>query len=637
MNDCFERNVDRHAQGQRYDMETKYFAAYTRMLGGRKNYITMKANTTYSVPSLTSIDRFIHKQITGFAKEGEVRGDALCSYLRNLGLPLKVCLSEDATGITGRIEYHRKTNQVIGFTLPLDKNGMPIVNSYPARSAAEIESYFYDRKTKNERHPASLINIVMAQPLSKLAPPFCVMVFGTNGKYKASEVQRRWSFITEELKKNGIEVISWAADSDPRFNCAMTRLLQLGTLQPELPPWFNARFDRGRFIPFQDVVHIGTKLRNRLLNHQLQFGTHIITVNHLQSLLRSVSKTEHNLSETTINPKDRQNFDSVLKICNEKCIQLLATNINKSEGTVFYLKIMDKILRAFLDRRLTPLERIRHLWVSTFLLRIWKEFVVSSPRLKIEKHFISTYCYACVEINAHSLVMYISYLKQFQLDHRFDAEFVSSQPCENMFRSIRSFTSTFSTITNCSLLGIIQRMSKIEMLNEISHISLKRFNFPRVGDTNKSYYPEIDRNGCMPNERKGSLPSLDEIFAEIELAKIEALEYAESLGVRLTGNNNLACQFKTTEDKAGPFDPPNPPEIPETEKDRLKFYPEINLANYEQKVDPDSIKEEDEHVKVFTLNKTFSITKHTLIWLLSKTTTKLSSDRLLRVMGIDRN
>lgn len=92
MNECFKRNVKCLQQGYRYNEETKLFAAYTRMIGGRKNYSTFKSNAFYSVPSLQSVDNFIRSKTKRTIREGVVRSDELFNYLRDMNLPFMMNL-----------------------------------------------------------------------------------------------------------------------------------------------------------------------------------------------------------------------------------------------------------------------------------------------------------------------------------------------------------------------------------------------------------------------------------------------------------------------------------------------------------------------------------------------------------------
>lgn len=158
---CFRQNITRSKQGYRYTEDMKLYAAYVRMISGRLAYETFKANAQHSVPSVKSVDRYIDK-VKANVVEGVLRTNELSIYLTNLKLPRIVPLSEDATRITNRVQYDARTNQLVGFVLPLAENGMPNAVINKARSAAEMERCFYDVKTGEEKKRASYLNVVMA-------------------------------------------------------------------------------------------------------------------------------------------------------------------------------------------------------------------------------------------------------------------------------------------------------------------------------------------------------------------------------------------------------------------------------------------------------------------------------------------
>lgn len=605
------------------------------------------------MPCIRSTDRYIAK-VKSNAAEGILRTQELLQYLNDLNLPKVVSLSEDATRVTSRIQYDKSTKQLVGFVLPLSEaNGMPITGCNQTRSAAEFERCFYDVKTGKEKKRSTNVNVVMAQPLVKGIPAFCLLLFGADGSYTAEQVQKRWKFIVSELRKNGIEVITFSSDSDSRYNSVMRRHLNLGRqneVSSGFPAWFNTEFSFDTdYIPVQDMFHIGTKFRNGMLNKSMKFGKHNISVKHLEYVVTKFTKEKHKLCMSTVNPKDRMNVDSVIRICDEKVISLLSL-VTGSEGTVLFLKILNKILRSFLDITLTVLERIRYIWFAVFILRIWREFIVCSKYYTLDKHFLTTNCYSCVEINAHSLVILVLYLRERKLDHFFHPEMFSSQQCESIFRQIRSLSSTYSTVTNCNVLELIQKISKIELQNQISHIKLKNFHFPRIGKPSRSYYPFIDRNGQNQYQNVTQLPSQNEIIEEIELAKMEAIEFAESMGVSLETPNEYVCKIKNTELNHCDTDiealqeclnnivinEDNSSTATTTEnnidEDILQLFSDINLREYSEKINIDNIDENSIYIKVRNNEgKLFCVKKNTLCWILDKSTSKLSSDRLVRV------
>lgn len=93
--------------------------------------------------------------------------------------------------------YDSKSNELVGFVLPLEKNGMPKPSSFKARSAGEIENHFL----KSGQAISSYVFAIMAQPLIPGYPPFCLMIYGSDNKFTAEEVNKKWKFIKDELKK----------------------------------------------------------------------------------------------------------------------------------------------------------------------------------------------------------------------------------------------------------------------------------------------------------------------------------------------------------------------------------------------------------------------------------------------------
>lgn len=322
MQECHKANFNVIPNVHRFDDNLKNFCVYDRIIGGRLHYQTFKANAFHSVPGLRAVDRRIARE-KSTALEGEIRSKELFQYLKDLNLPLLVTLSEDATRIIGRPQYNQSNNQIVGFVLPYDENGIPKQGYFQGRSAAEIESVFYDLHTRKQKNIANNVIVVMAQPVARGIPPFCLQAFGTDLTYTALQVKQRWDFIVKKLNSLGIQVLAFGTDSDTRYNSTMRNQLSLGFKRqledpPEgFPEWFNIRFLRS-FIPIQDTIHIGTKLRNRLLNTPLKIHIHEISYHHLLVLVDRYPKGVHKLTKAIVVPNDRQCFDNVLLLrrCN---------------------------------------------------------------------------------------------------------------------------------------------------------------------------------------------------------------------------------------------------------------------------------------------------------------------------------
>jgi hypothetical protein len=147
------------------------------------------------------------RKYSGQVEEGTFRFQQLKSFLNERRLPNAVWISEDATRITGRVEYDAKTNRCVGFVLPLDDRGLPQhPDVFSATSAEKIEHMF---KTYSVARNAY---VIMARPLQQGVPSFCLTIFGTDNKFKTSDVLRRWKYMKEEAAKVGIVLMGFSAD-----------------------------------------------------------------------------------------------------------------------------------------------------------------------------------------------------------------------------------------------------------------------------------------------------------------------------------------------------------------------------------------------------------------------------------------
>lgn len=148
----------------------------------------------------------------------------------------------------------------------------------------------------------------------------------------------------------------------------------------------------------QDIIHIGTKLRNRLLNMliTLVIGTRVASVTHLKMLINVVPKSVHGLVYSDICPDDRQNFDSLDRIMQPKIRDALGQHIIGSEGTIEYIRICSEITASLLEDDMLPLDRIFNLWRSTYFLRAWRLFVEKTNGLDFDCCFITANAYACM-------------------------------------------------------------------------------------------------------------------------------------------------------------------------------------------------------------------------------------------------
>ena len=168
------------------------------IIAGRSAYQRLSANLP--LPSVPTVLRSI-RDSDNFVLEGEVRLQKLSEYLTKYKLPRELWMSEDATGVTGRIQFEPTTNQVVGFVSPLAENGFPVIKNFPAVDAPTIKSYFDNEKVSR------LVYVIMMQPLQEKAPPYCLCLYGTDNKFTSKDVMQRWNFLLQEAAKYDITIL----------------------------------------------------------------------------------------------------------------------------------------------------------------------------------------------------------------------------------------------------------------------------------------------------------------------------------------------------------------------------------------------------------------------------------------------
>lgn len=371
---------------------------------------------------------------------------------------------------------------------------------------------------------------------------------------------------------------------------------------------------------------IGTKLRNLLLktgsnSNKLPFGKdHFTQVDHLKILLEKFSKDKHQLTASTFDSNDKQNFDSMLRIIDERVLNLLKQHVPKSEATIKFLEIIRNVIEAYTDKDLSPLDRIGKIWDATFLIRIWRHFISSKTDATLKDNFLSRNSYSCIEINAHSMVLLLLYLKKNDMPEYFLPFLFHSQACEGFFRQIRSFTSTYSTVANCSVKEIIGRINRIQLQRDISFRS--DFKYPRASSSVLKIGNEFE------------LPTETQIIECIERSKKSAIASAVEIGLeskRALSKFDISCHIPPIEMKI------NVIRKQETETEsvfQIKPKKSIDLKNFSSLFKDRVVPQDSPYVEIADQKLNRCIVKKTsFCWLLRSDSAKLSSDRLIRVQA----
>lgn len=646
----------------RYEPDLMQFCLYLYIVGGRLMYETLYANLKKSIPSLITIQRHINN--SDQVVEASLRFEQLSKFLSERELPMVVWVSEDATGITGRIQYCSKTDSIIGFVSPLGEDGLPKSSCFPANSAQNIQKYF----AENER--SKYAYVIMAQsPVDKSAS-FCLSVFGTDNRFTNRDVARRWHTIKEEAKKFGIRILGFSSDGDTRLLKTMRIFSKfLRPAEEQDWQWFDMNLNEGDLC-VQDTVHIATKLRTRLLNKLviLQIGDYRASVSDLEDVIQKASKDKHLLTLSDLRPDDKMNFKAAEKMSSQLVENVLTEMVDNSQGTVAFLKLIRFILQAYLNKDETIRTRVYNMWYCVFFLRIWR-YWLHENNLSVTKNFVSLNCYLCFELNAHAIIKVIRlYREDPEISERcqFTPWLFSSQPCEHIFRATRSLTSTFSTVVNFSILDIMTRLTKIQQINnavsdlsekiifprEAKHGKLGKTDLKSPADDNEFMSDHVIENcvmdalGDVQRDCRilGLTFSSDKAWQKVSVFNYNPDQYEDAPGDADDNEINInicdgvdrggtAVENRLNDFVADPDDETEnigpPSDIADLRAMELDGFGDcLNMpdASSQRKLDRSFLK-----VKVGTDIKT--IRKSSLCWLLNEQSNKLSSDRLIRVRG----
>jgi len=188
--------------------------------------------------------------------------------------------------------------------------------------------------------------------------------------------------------------------------------------------------------------------------------------------------------------------------------------IPNTKGIYAYLRLIECIILAYCEKNISLTDRLHYAWLSVFICRFWRAWLSTQYKQTLEKRFstqlatlltslssqwptkistpkppkkktrsnftITNPSLFSVEINAHSL----TYLVLLAIDGQlpFDAlsiQLLSSQSCENFFRSARAMSGVSSNIVNFTVLDFLRRADKISahqsIKTEHEHSSSLRF------------------------------------------------------------------------------------------------------------------------------------------------------------------
>ena len=95
--------------------------------------------------------------------------------------------------------------------------------------------------------------------------------------------------------------------------------------------------------------------------------------------------------------------------------------------------------------------------------------MADNRKKNIDKYFITKAAYFSMELNAHNLLYLVFLVQQNKLPKQaaMNVHLYNSQGCESLFRDARSLSGSFSTIVNFTVSNFLRRSLKLSLLNQL--------------------------------------------------------------------------------------------------------------------------------------------------------------------------
>lgn len=306
-------------------------------------------------------------------------------------------------------------------------------------------------------------------------------------------------------------MLCFSTDGDSRYLSAQKRIIDFGNFT-QFGNTLLAGSLESDFFGLQDGYHIAKKLKNMFYNtsDMLRMGDYHVSINHLIVMVKKFNKELHGLEATDLNQHNKMDYKCLHKITSSNVAELLRKMI-QTDGTICYLEIIGYVLKAYVEQDTAVKDRIYYATYCVEFFRIWRQWISDHGYPTVR--FTSVNSWHGLEIN---LVLLIKLSLECVAQ---DFSELSSQKCENYFRTIRSFTGCESTIINVSMKSLISRIHYIDFC-EYAMDKLKT----------KIFFPKQEKR-MMHQQKNIEVLSATEIIEIMHEAKQMAKNKAQSLNM----------------------------------------------------------------------------------------------------------
>lgn len=293
----------------------------------------------------------------------------------------------------------------------------------------------------------------------------------------------------------------------------------------------------------QDPVHLVKKIVNPLCNDKKQLlvnGVRISTAPIVEAIMKDckvaiVFESELKIRLTDLTRPDRQDFRAaqrLLEPCVLSYLRDYACNNNDELGEdrsaelralLAYLEFARATLDAYLNPKLSPVERVEKACYALFFAEAWlvhlKERVAAGCIAKAALHFVSSNVLTGLRLNAEFLFVWCCVLARLPAELRAKLPFAvwlfGSQPVEDLFRLLRQMPG-YENFDTYDLLKRVNRLQAAVLLKSdgIFHFSgsRKAWNFDALCKEASPFPSTTTEADIRAAAIRGCSQALKEIF-----------------------------------------------------------------------------------------------------------------------------
>ncbi|PKB94280.1 hypothetical protein RhiirA5_439152, partial [Rhizophagus irregularis] len=382
---------------------------------------------------------------------------------------------------------------------------------------------------------------ILQIPLPKF-PPVVIALIPNKGNDNSKTISQLHKKLIQEIAPQlGIHILSIGSDGAITEFQAQQSIIDIQTSkrlfirEPSLNIHFSCPvFDNvGPIVRVQDPKHAKKTARNAIISgaRLLTFGTSSVQYDHFLTL---INQHDSIMYKNDVIKLDKQDDAAAYRsFCSANFKQCLTHEFRVKEGMegfAVYIFVMGELIDSYLNRNISPVERIRMALTSYFFLHLWRFHIETlhqkySNYVSIRQNFLSDQSFAIFTSLCESMVLLVKAHRDYYPQMPFLPWLHGSESCEHFFGVARQINSDFD------FSELIQMLPKISQYTKA--LRNKKLSFNKERSVREGYLfdytsDELDK---LSIDKLRLWPDDEQILKIIQHSRCLARDLAEYVGI----------------------------------------------------------------------------------------------------------